>query len=292
MSEFEKQKQKRSNVANDNKEIVKNNLLPLTINKPFVINLNKNIRPIYNKGKKLTELLLFEGTTNQAIHHFNKLSLKCAVFNYGNSIHVGGGYLKGSIAQEEELCRTIPDLFPSLDLLASKHYYGDNFTWYKHVLYSSNLSLYRLDNIQSNNNYDIFTDDPIKVSVITIAAPDLKKNSKDIIYFIEHSDDIFNKLYKVIHAAIMSPILASRKGVENNVNVLIVGAIGCGAFCPSKELQETLNIKYTEKIAEIYIKVLQETQNILTVYDYICFAIPKGENHEIFKKVFEEHNII
>ena len=283
----------RINISNKNHDLVKSKSLLLNIKKPIKIDINKNIIINHIQNKK-TKIFFFKGTTNQAIFHFYKINkyFKFSILNFANSHHVCGGYTHGSMAQEEELCRTIIDLFPSLGLVANRKYYYKNFKWYKHILYSSNLSLYRYDNVQSNGEYNLINKNPIKVSVISAAAPDLNNNIKLIKIFKKNPNNIFNILYKIIKSIYLIPIYLNKKNREHKINVLILGAFGCGAFSPSINLQNNLGVKYNENIASIFAKLLTKIPNILTVYDYICFAIPPGDNYDSFKKIFIKYNLI
>jgi uncharacterized protein (TIGR02452 family) len=224
--------------------------------------------------------------------YFNNINkyYKISVLNFANSHHVCGGYLKGSMAQEEELCRTIIDLFPSLAILANRNKYYKNFKWYKHVLYSSNLSLYRYDNIQSNGNYNFIN--PIKVSVITAAAPNLNNNTRLIEIFKKNPDKIFKTIYKIIKTIYLLPIYLNNINKERKINVLILGAFGCGAFSPSNNIEKYLGIKYNKYIASIFASILLKIPNILSAYDYICFAIPPGDNYTTFKNIFIKYKLI
>jgi uncharacterized protein (TIGR02452 family) len=280
-------------ISNENHILVRNNNIKLNITKPYKININNNIS-INHRQNKITKILFFKGTTNQAIIYFHNLNkyYKISILNFANSHHVGGGYIKGSMAQEEELCRTIIDLFPSLALVADRKYYYKNFKWYKHIYYSPNLSLYRYDNIQSNGNYNFINNKPIKVSVITAAAPNLKRDNKLIKLFKYNNNELFNILYKIIKSIYLYPIYLNKNNKEHKINVLILGAFGCGAFSPSIDLQNYTGVKYNESIATIFAKILINTPNLLSVYDYICFAIPPGDNYDIFKKVFIKYNLI
>ena len=283
----------RINIAYDNRKIVKSNSLILNIKKPIKININKKIL-INHKQNKKTKVILFEGTTNEAIiklYNTNS-NLSFSILNFANSTHVGGGYRHGSMAQEEELCRTIIDLFPSLALRADKKYNYTNFKWYKHVLYSSNLSLYRYDNSQSSGKYNFINNKPIKVSVITAAAPNLNNNTKMINIFKKNPKNIFNIIYKIIKTICLFPIYLNKINKERRINVLILGAFGCGAFSPSIQLQNSLGIKYNKYIATLFVQVLINTPNLLTIYDYICFAIPPGDNYNIFYSVFKKYKLI
>lgn len=284
----------RKIIADDNKNIVINNKLFLNIKNPYKINIYKNLKINHNQNNK-TKITFFSGTTNEAIYYFYKNNPKYsfAILNFANSNHVGGGYLHGSMAQEEELCRTIIDLFPSLALKANNKYYYNNFKWYKHVLYSSKLCLYRFDNSQSNGIYNIIDPvNPIRVSVITAAAPDLNNNNKNIKLFTSNYNQIFNIIYNIIKTICLFPIYLNKINKEKKINVLILGAFGCGAFSPSVNLQQKLGIKYNEMIAKLFVKVILETPNLLTVYDYICFAIPPGDNYNTFYNVFKSYNLI
>ena len=282
----------RINIANENKYIVKNNDLSLNIKKPIKIYIYDYIAINHNQQKK-TKIILFKGTTNQAIvqlYNFNP-RLSMAILNFANSYHVGGGYTHGSMAQEEELCRTIIDLFPSLALRADRKYNYKYFKWNEHILYSSDLSLYRYDSVQSNK-YNFINNIPIKVSVITAAAPDLNRNKHNINLFINNPTNIFNIIYKLIETICLTPIQLNKINKEKRINILILGAFGCGAFSPSINLQNNLGIKYNAKIASLFAHVLINTPNLLTVYDYIYFAIPPGDNYDTFFNIFKKYNLI
>lgn len=103
------------NVHLANLEIIAQGKLPLNVQFPVDIEVKKTIEklklPPFTK-KKEGKVVFLEGTSNQAIHYFHNIKLKCAVVNFGNSRIVGGGNL-GYYTQEEELCKTIPELYPS-----------------------------------------------------------------------------------------------------------------------------------------------------------------------------------
>ena len=255
--------------------------------KDIDIDIDKNL----NKAK----IVFFKGTTNQAIIYFyNKDNTnKICILNFANPTTVGGTYLDGDMAQEEELCRTIIDLYPSLELLSknepsikndtNKQY--DNFTPETDVFYSSNLSLYNYDGKQSNNKYNRINynhNEPIKISVITAAAPDLrmKENTKEeevrILDRLRHTTfNLYNHLSNIITQIYLVP-----KHEENKINILILGAFGCGAFSPSSYILNKWGYKYNERVAKYFTKILKKKPQILQQYDYICFAIPPNQNNQ------------
>lgn len=300
----------RQRIAEENgekvKEWLKNKNTNLNIQKPIEIDAQRGIRPLDAPGNKNSPILFFQGTTNQAVNYFNNLGLKCAVLNFANSHHVGGGYLHGSMAQEEELCRTILDLFGSLAMLANKKLVYNDFDWKKHIKYSPDLNLWRKDCAESKGDYTMLSS-PVKVSVITLAAPNLRSDNGEINNFRKNPKLYFEYIKNIIRNSCLAPIHAGREKKEtNNVNVLVLGALGCGAFHPSPELEnavftddlrkEKFNgkkiTKYKQAIANLFLQVLLEEPHILTVYDFISFAIPPGENYDEFYNVFMNEQLI
>jgi uncharacterized protein (TIGR02452 family) len=263
-----------------NQVIAKEQLLPLNIHRPLVFHVNNvcgNTSLV--AGKKKGEIFLFNGSTNQAVHHFHNKKSKCAVLNFANSHTPGGGYTNGASAQEEDLCRTITDLYESLCL--SEEF---PFNWDEIVQYSKDQSLYRLDSFQSHD-YKMFTKtDPIKVSVITASAPQL---SNDELETMTRSNmaKLQKKIKNLIYTCCLSPSLAE----DNDVDTLVLGAFGCGVFAPDQDLWNLISdIKYNELIALIFCSVIKNHPLLLTKFTNICFAIPNAmnDNYEAFKGAF------
>ena len=294
-------------MVNNNRDIANLDKHKLNINKPIKKSYDSNIAIDIDKNLKLNKakIVFFKGTTNQAIIYFyNKdNNNKICILNFANPTTVGGGYFYGEMAQEEELCRTIIDLYPSLKLLAKppiidnntiKEY--DNFQSNKDVFYSSELSLYYYDGKQSNNTYNRINynqNKPIKISVITAAAPDLrtKDNTPEekqqiLNKFKDYKDGVYPHINNIITQIYLVPIQIE------NINILILGAFGCGAFSPSFDIQQQNGNKYNRTIAKYFTKILKGRPNILNRYDYICFAIPsspRDDNYNEFYKVFKEY---
>ena len=60
----------------------------------------------------------------------------------------------------------------------------------------------------------------------------------------------------------------------NNVEVLILGAFGCGVFRNDPR-----------RVAEIMIDCI--SKGYANMYDRVIFAIPPGYNHDVFSRVIE-----
>ena len=91
------------------------------------------------------------------------------VLNFANQNTPGGGYTKGAMAQEEELCRCTT-LYTSLKDKVAKNYYDEKINKEKYqVLFSPNVIVFR------NSQYQILNEF-FPISVITAAAPNKNLN--------------------------------------------------------------------------------------------------------------------
>ena len=158
---------------------------------------------------------------------------KVAVLNFASATNPGGGVLRGSSAQEECLCRA-SNLYPCLLLnynAITLFYHPNNLEknplHNDKVIYSPEVTVFKTDD-KSYNLLD--RSDWYKVDVITCAAPNLREqpsnqfNQGDGNVRAVVTDD---ELYK-IHYSRANAII--RSAIDNNVDYLVLGAFGCGAF--------------------------------------------------------------
>ena len=256
-----------------------------------------------NKTKQ-NNIVMMDATTNQAIEHYTHLGYKVAALNFANAYTVGGGVLHGASAQEEEICITSPMLYNSMMQFAvsGNKYYNTKVkhAWTKKILYSDDV-LIRYDG--GHNNYQEFAQ-PYRSSFITAAAP--KLNSTKVVYNQQLKNTLKPELERMIKYIYMAPLISNnlinlknptfknslwKPNMPHNkfqdIDVLILGAWGCGAFAPNGTIISPEGTDYRNFIANLFLTVLN---TIDSKYKIVCFAIMKAgkvNNYDIFKNVLQ-----
>lgn len=148
---------------------------------------------------------------------------KVAVLNFANNHSVGGSPFSAG-AQEESLCRC-STLLPCLEAMKQKFYdkhirqymaYEIGYMGNDDLIYTPDVVVFKTDEL-ADPVYPImmYQKNWYKVDVITCAAPELYRGSMPLNY----EALITQRIKKVLD-------VAAQQGVE----VLILGAWGCGAF--------------------------------------------------------------
>ena len=133
---------------------------------------------------------------------------KICLLNFASYRHPGGGFINGSMAQEEALCHE-STLYEVISDVKFKEYYD----WNNEHL---NNSLY-LDRAIYSPDIIFTRDKSIKIDVLTCAAPNIGFSNSEL---KEENYEILKQRMQFI-----SNILE-----ENKVNIFIAGAFGCGVF--------------------------------------------------------------
>lgn len=177
-------------------------------------------RPYFEK----TTVSISESLTLQAAERFCREGKKTAVLNFANPVEPGGGVWRGANAQEEYLCRA-SNLYRCLDSkYAAPYYLGHReqlqrnrhkaFLASDKIIYSKNVTVIRTDGSAGQD----YTDDWYQVDVITCAAP---------CFFTKDDALSYEQLYPLFCKRIRNIF---ESAIENKIEVLILGAFGCGAF--------------------------------------------------------------
>lgn len=186
---------------------------------------------------------------------------KIGVLNFANPHNPGGGVVNGAMAQEECLCRS-SSLYPCLLVPeAINEYYNynkkitNNF-FSDRVIYTDNVTVFKTDDtvpfLMPENEW-------FNVSVLTCAAPYIAKRkytNKAALY------ELFKRRIRNIFEV----------ALENHIQILVLGAFGCGAF---KNPPEIVASAFNEVIKELF-SVLQQNMK------KIVFAIKSTNNNDPF----------
>eukprot|EP00928_Gymnodinium_smaydae_P059185 TRINITY_DN4242_c1_g2_i1.p1 TRINITY_DN4242_c1_g2~~TRINITY_DN4242_c1_g2_i1.p1 ORF type:complete len:415 (+),score=76.83 TRINITY_DN4242_c1_g2_i1:61-1305(+) len=183
--------------------------------------------------------------------------------SFANGSTVGGGYKHGSVAQEEDLCRRIPNLYTSLNRAKNENLYpfGPGTCSdpkvpgkYSDVLYTPDLRIAR-----SGEEFRFAflpKERQATVSLVSAAAPN-----------INFAKDVVDKalMYNTVRSILIAPRVFQPK-----VSVLVLGAWGCGAFGGDPVL-----------ISELFAQALA-MEGLGTLYAEVHFAIPgRGEGKQV-----------
>ena len=184
---------------------------------------------------------------------------KVAILNFASHRNPGGGYLGGSLAQEEALC-------------------SESFLY--NVLSSDKCVKEFYEPHETEQNDGVYTDDCIytpnvtffkegreaNADVITIAAPNWYKYTK------EKDDFLAEKLTNAQQTRVRTILEVA---IDNNVDNLVLGAFGCGVFRNKPK-----------SMAQVFKYYLSNEFN--KDFNIVMFAIPrsnKDNNYSIFKQI-------
>ena len=237
------------------------------------------IKPRYSEPVKIS---VNKYRTIESAQYYKRKNpeLKIGILNFASASNPGGGVLKGSSAQEECICR-VSTLYP---ILAESRENRKEFYDYHRslksniysdrIIYSPRILVFKSDNfipsyLPERNQFEI--------EVITCAAPNLNRKpnqemNPEIVKFNRVSE---SQLYKIQESRTKKILSVAN---ENEIDILILGAFGCGAF---------KNNPYS--VAEAF------RVNIYELFKYsfkeISFSIfysneSSKENYTAFKEIF------
>lgn len=185
---------------------------------------------------------------------------KVAVLNFANPQNPGGGVSNGAMAQEECLCRS-SNLYACI---SNENVFDEYYGYHReiHNCFFSDRLIYTKDVTVFKNDDEVPSLMPenewFNVDVITCAAPFLGKrkytNKKAL-------KELFKGRIKNIFEA----------SIDNEVDVLILGAFGCGAFKNPPEV-----------VAEAFYEVIIENE-YQKCFKQIVFAIKSTNDDNPFE---------
>ncbi len=215
-----------------------------------------------NKNKSGNIQVVRAKTFQMAIDIHKKFNdKKIAVLNFASATHPGGGVKSGSRAQEESLCRCstlyptliqkrLRDKYYDVNIKARNYYFSDACIYSPHIIICKSD-----DDIPERMKPDDF----VTIDVITCAAPNLRYETE-----IEKREP--NRTEKLYNLHVKRAKHIMHVAAFNNIDVLILGAFGCGAFRNDPDI-----------VAKAFKSALSEYRYM---FDEIIFAI-YCNNYEI-----------
>lgn len=210
---------------------------------------------------KISQIIIKDSNVSDEIENLlvNFGDKKICVLNFASFTSPGGGFINGAMAQEEALCHDT-NLYNILKEF--KPLYDKNKSLRNNGIYK-NWAIYSPDVV-----YDKICGATINhIDVITCPAP-----NASVFFNSFSSEEDVNRYSNILYERCKYVLDIAR---ENNVNVLCLGAFGCGVFA---------NNPYC--VAECF-KILLETKNYY--FDVVIFPIPAGDNLDAFKEIFKEY---
>lgn len=188
---------------------------------------------------------------------------RVGVLNFASARNVGGGVVNGASAQEECLCRC-STLYPCLDTdyLFSEYYQMHRnmkqLTYTDACIYTPDIMVIKSDTAYPEN---LPENEWYSVDVLTCPAPNTST--------IRISDAELMKIHKRRSSHIISIAVA------NKIDVLVLGAFGCGAFRNNPQI-----------VAMAYKEILPQFMGIFKEIRFAVYCSPKNTtNYDTFKRV-------
>ena len=215
-------------------------------------------------------------TTNrsfEAARTYAEQGFKTAVLNFASSTNPGGGVTSGSNAQEESLCR-VSTLYPCLkdesmwNSFYAPHRAAANPLHNDDIIYTKDVVVFKDDDYRPLGQ-------PFSVDVITCAAPSLREKASNKYNPSdgEKATDITPEQLIALHEKRGRQIIAA--AAANGVQVLILGAFGCGAFRNNPRV-----------VAQAYKNILSDYLHYFQTIEFAVYcSIYNSQNYDVFKEV-------
>ena len=225
------------------------------------------------------KILVSKKRTFEAAKTYTACGDKIAVLNFASSTNPGGGVVHGSRAQEESLCRCSTLYFTlntdeNWNRFYNPHRINHNPLHNDDILYSPGITVVKTDT-DSPRRMD--ESDWYTVDVITCAAPNLHErpsnryNPGDGEERLSLSDDELASLHEKRDLRIFDV------AVQHKVDVLILGAFGCGAFRNNPQV-----------VAKVMAKLAKKYEKSFRQIEFAVFCPPYLEtaNYQEFVRAF------
>lgn len=208
------------------------------------------------------QIIVSPKRTFEAVRQYR--NKKVCVLNFASAVNPGGGVEKGSSAQEEVLCRcsTLTPCLLSSD--ANNRFYGPHRAYKNPIhnddcIYTPHVYVIRDDTTEQL----LPEEEWYSVDVISCAAPNLRNGipctTEELKMLLE------NRIERIMTLA-----------AQHEIEVLILGAFGCGVFrCPP------------ELVAEVMRSVAEKYRYHFRAIEFAVYCRTEdNSNYKVFRDVF------
>lgn len=202
---------------------------------------------------------------------------RIGILNFASATNPGGGVIRGSNAQEESICRCTM-LYPCLatESLQEKYYVYHkkrrNPLYTDSCIVTPDIIVFKTDEKWPRLCAE---EDWFSVDVISCAAPNLRGGLLDYKDFLDKADNVKEeeKIRELLSTRIRGILQVA---VSQHMDVLVLGAFGCGAFCNSPYV-----------VAEVFKEVLKDYRYSFKEIEFAvyCTQTDRG-NYEVFADTF------
>ena len=219
-------------------------------------------------------IIVSKKRTFEAASSYTGQGDKLCVLNFASASNPGGGVVNGSSAQEESLCR-VSTLYFTLDTDENwKRFYKPHRMSHDpihndDILYTPDIVVFKTD---SSTPERMPESDWFNCDVITCAAPNLRENpanrynNGDGRERLLLSDDELTRVHRKRDRKIFDA------AVQNKVDVLVLGAFGCGAFRNSPNV-----------VADVMLTLAKEYKYAFKTIEFAVYCPPFDDtNYRIF----------
>ena len=222
------------------------------------------------------EIIVSKKRTFEAANAYVGKGDKVCVLNFASASNPGGGVVNGSRAQEESLCRC-STLYFTLDTDENwKRFYYPHRKSHDPLhnddsIYTSGITVFKTDTASPERMAE---SDWYDVDVITCAAPNVRErpsnrhNVGDGTRQVHLTDTELEKLHETRDKRIFDV------AVQTKVDVLILGAFGCGAFRNNPRV-----------VAQVLVRLAQKYVRAFKVIEFAVYCPPADDtNYQEFVK--------
>lgn len=263
----------------DKKQLIKiaNETLNILETGMYKFDRNKSVNFLHDLKKSIENTILYKPDfvieqikrdNNSIIEVTNESTLHAGIrlkdegfdnvvcLNFASAKYPGGGFLKGSRAQEESLVRS-SGLYASINQKSMREMYNYNQDldglYSDYMIYSPSVPVFRDDDYKLLNRYH-------NISFITSPAVNLNAT---------------NANYKTIKSVMLNR-MDRILGISNlnNADALVLGAFGCGVFKNDPEMiaenfEMLINSKYKNCFKKIIFAIKTKDQDLINTFENI-----------------------